>query len=162
MRHAWCSTPTRSTPWPPTPRCAPPWPRAAAAVHRRVLTPHPLEAGRLLGRSVGEVQADRPGAARALAAAFGAVLVLKGSGTLIASPDGRMAVNATGNARLASAGTGDVLAGWLGGHWARSGASAQDAAGTLPCFAMGWRPNRHAGRGPLLAADLIGAMQALD
>jgi hydroxyethylthiazole kinase-like uncharacterized protein yjeF len=140
--------------------------RAALAARGRrgaptVLTPHPLEAGRLLGRSANEVQADRPGAARALAAAFGAVLVLKGSGTLIASPDGRMAVNATGNARLASAGTGDVLAGWLGGHWARSGASAQDAAGAA-VFRHGLAAERAAGRGPLLAADLIGAMQALD
>ncbi len=140
--------------------------RAALAARGRrdaptVLTPHPLEAGRLLGRAADEVQADRPGAARALAAAFGAVVVLKGSGTLIASPDGRMAVNATGNARLASAGTGDVLAGWLGGHWARSGASAQNAAGAA-VFRHGLAAEQAAGRGPLLAADLIGAMQSLD
>lgn len=140
--------------------------RAALAARGRrgaptVLTPHPLEAGRLLGRAADEVQADRPGAARALAAAFGAVVVLKGSGTLIASPDGRMAINPTGNARLASAGTGDVLAGWLGGHWARSGASAQDAAGTA-VFCHGLAAEEAPGRGPLLAADLIGAMQALD
>ena len=88
-----------------------------------ILTPHPLEAARLLASSAAEVQADRLAAARRLAADTGAVVVLKGSGTLVALPDGRVAVNPTGDARLASAGTGDVLAGWIGGLW-----SAQPAA----------------------------------
>lgn len=79
-----------------------------------VLTPHPLEAARLLGRSVGEVQADRIGAARELAAALNAVVVLKGSGTVIAAPTGGVVVNTTGNPALATAGTGDVLSGLCG------------------------------------------------
>src|SRR5207244_1873709 len=78
-----------------------------------VLTPHPLEAGRLLGLGAAEVQADRLAAARRLASDTGAVVVLKGSGTVVASPDGRASINPTGDARLATAGTGDVLAGWL-------------------------------------------------
>ena len=82
-----------------------------------ILTPHPLEAARLLGITAAEVQADRFAAARKLAADSGAVVVLKGSGTLVATPDGRVAVNPTGDARLATAGTGDVLAGWTGGLW---------------------------------------------
>jgi len=82
-----------------------------------ILTPHPLEAARLLGSDAKAVQADRLAAARRIAADTGAVVVLKGSGTLVAAPDGRVAVNPTGDARLASAGTGDVLAGWIGGMW---------------------------------------------
>ncbi|MGJ7541387.1 NAD(P)H-hydrate dehydratase [Variovorax sp. LT1R16] len=80
-----------------------------------VITPHPLEAARLLGCTAGAIQADRLAAARALAARFHAVVVLKGSGTVIADAgDGPAVINLTGNARLATAGTGDVLAGMIG------------------------------------------------
>ncbi|UDM49110.1 NAD(P)H-hydrate dehydratase [Cupriavidus sp. MP-37] len=80
-----------------------------------VITPHPLEAARLMGVPVAEVQRDRPAAAAALAAQWRAVVVLKGSGSVIAAPDGSpWTLNPTGNAALASAGTGDVLAGMLG------------------------------------------------
>jgi hydroxyethylthiazole kinase-like uncharacterized protein yjeF len=80
-----------------------------------VITPHPLEAARLLGCTVGDVQADRLAAARQLAARFGVVVVLKGSGTVIAGAAETLPViNLTGNASLATAGTGDVLAGMIG------------------------------------------------
>ncbi len=79
-----------------------------------ILTPHPLEAGRLLGISAPQVQSDRPAAARALAARLAATVVLKGSGTVIASRDQAIVVNTTGNPALATAGTGDVLAGLCG------------------------------------------------
>ncbi|WP_322009022.1 NAD(P)H-hydrate dehydratase [Paraburkholderia sp. J12] len=79
-----------------------------------VITPHPLEAARLLGTDTATVQHDRLAAARALAARFAAVAVLKGSGTVIAAPDGRVVVNPTGNAGLATGGTGDVLGGMIG------------------------------------------------
>ncbi|MGN6529790.1 MAG: NAD(P)H-hydrate dehydratase [Burkholderiaceae bacterium] len=93
-----------------------------------ILTPHPLEAARLLGASAAEVQADRLAAARRLAADCRAVVVLKGSGTVVAAPDGRLSINPTGDARLATAGTGDVLAGWIGGLWsAQPRADAGDA-----------------------------------
>ncbi|HEY0886598.1 MAG TPA: ADP/ATP-dependent (S)-NAD(P)H-hydrate dehydratase, partial [Ramlibacter sp.] len=75
------------------------------------LTPHPLEAGRLLGCTAAQVQADRLGASRELVQRLGCVVVLKGSGTVIAGPGRTPLLNPTGNARLASAGTGDVLAG---------------------------------------------------
>ncbi|MDB5955733.1 NAD(P)H-hydrate dehydratase [Ramlibacter sp.] len=78
-----------------------------------VLTPHPLEAARLLGQDTTAVQADRLAAARELARRFECVVVLKGSGTVIAAPDGQLRINPTGNARLAIAGTGDVLAGMV-------------------------------------------------
>lgn len=87
---------------------------AGASAWTCVLTPHPLEAARLMGCDAAQVQRDRIGTARALAARFGAVVVLKGAGTVIASPDGRTAVNPTGNAALASGGTGDVLGGIIG------------------------------------------------
>lgn len=76
-----------------------------------VLTPHPLEAARLLGTDAAAVQADRLAAARALSAAFEAVVVLKGSGSVVAAPGRLPVLNLSGNARLATAGTGDVLAG---------------------------------------------------
>ncbi len=79
-----------------------------------ILTPHPLEAARLLQTDAKTVQADRITAARQLAARYAAIAVLKGSGTVIASPDGRVAVNPTGNAGLATGGTGDVLGGLIG------------------------------------------------
>jgi len=79
-----------------------------------VLTPHPLEAARLLDIGTAAVQADRLGAAQKLADRFGAVVVLKGSGTVVAAPGALPSINLSGNARLASAGTGDVLAGMVG------------------------------------------------
>ena len=79
-----------------------------------VLTPHPLEAARLLGSDARTVQRDRLAAARALTARFASVIVLKGTGTVVAAPDGRFAVNPTGNAALATGGTGDVLGGIIG------------------------------------------------
>jgi ADP-dependent NAD(P)H-hydrate dehydratase / NAD(P)H-hydrate epimerase len=79
-----------------------------------VLTPHAGEMGRLLGISAEEVERDRFGAVRKLVDASGAVVVLKGARTIIAAPDGRMAVNTTGNPVLATAGSGDVLAGMIG------------------------------------------------
>jgi len=83
-----------------------------------VLTPHPLEAMRLLGAaSVAAVQADRLAAATALARRYAAVVLLKGSGSVIAAPGERPWINPTGNAALAVPGSGDVLAGWLAGLW---------------------------------------------
>ena len=92
-----------------------------------VLTPHPLEAARLLGCSTAQVQQDRLQAAQQLAERFGACVVLKGSGTVIAAPQTRPVINPTGNARLATAGTGDVLAGFIGAQLAQWTPSPEDA-----------------------------------
>jgi NAD(P)H-hydrate repair Nnr-like enzyme with NAD(P)H-hydrate dehydratase domain len=82
------------------------------------LTPHPLEAARLLGGSdAGAVQVDRIKVAQRLADRFQCTVLLKGSGSIVAAPRETPAINPSGNARLASAGTGDVLAGWLAGLW---------------------------------------------
>jgi len=77
-------------------------------------TPHPAEAARLLGQSTADVQRDRIGAAMALSRLLNAHVVLKGAGSVLAHPDGRYDVNASGNPALATAGSGDVLAGMLG------------------------------------------------
>lgn len=76
-----------------------------------VLTPHPGEMARLVGGTVKEVEADRLGIARRFAAEHGVTLVLKGWRTLIAHPDGRVAVNTTGNPSMAKGGSGDILTG---------------------------------------------------
>jgi NAD(P)H-hydrate epimerase len=92
-----------------------------------ILTPHPGEAGRLLGRRAADVQADRLRAARELARRARSVVVLKGARTLVTEPDGTVAVNPTGTPLLATAGSGDVLSGILGALVA-GGLSARDAA----------------------------------
>ena len=76
-----------------------------------ILTPHPGEMARLTGRSAAEINADREGMALRYAKAWNAVVVLKGAHTVIAGPDGRCAVNPTGNPGLSRGGSGDVLAG---------------------------------------------------
>jgi ADP-dependent NAD(P)H-hydrate dehydratase / NAD(P)H-hydrate epimerase len=95
----------------------------AAAVAARtsptIITPHPAEAGRLLGIPTAAVEADRIKAAQALAAKFSAAVVVKGAGSVLAYPDGTWDINATGNPALASGGTGDVLAGFAGAFLAQ-------------------------------------------
>jgi ADP-dependent NAD(P)H-hydrate dehydratase / NAD(P)H-hydrate epimerase len=128
-----------------------------------VLTPHPLEAARLLNVPTAQVQSDRMDAAIHLARRFGCVVLLKGSGTVIAAPDCVPSINPTGNAALASAGTGDVLAGWLGGLWAQAAdaapASTAFQAAVAAAFMHGAAADQVA-NAPLRAADLIEAMHA--
>jgi hydroxyethylthiazole kinase-like uncharacterized protein yjeF len=96
-----------------------------------VLTPHPGEMARLVGMSVGEVEADRVGLARRFATEHGVTLVLKGWRTLIAHPDGRIAVNTTGNPSMAKGGSGDILTGIVSAMLAQYGddvAKAVEAA----------------------------------
>jgi hydroxyethylthiazole kinase-like uncharacterized protein yjeF len=91
-----------------------------------LLTPHPAEAGRLLGLDTAEVQADRLAAARALAKRYNAHVALKGNGSVLVARDGHLFINASGNPGMASAGMGDVLSGILGALLAQkfSGESA--------------------------------------
>lgn len=84
-----------------------------------VLTPHPLEAARLLGMTTADIQADRLAAAGQLAEKYCCVVVLKGSGSVIAAPGQTSCINSSGNALLATAGTGDVLAGMVGAALAK-------------------------------------------
>jgi NAD(P)H-hydrate epimerase len=87
------------------------WLKKVAKGRTLVLTPHPGEMARLVGMSVKEIEADRVGLARKFATEHGVTLVLKGWRTLIAHPDGRIAVNTTGNPSMAKGGSGDILTG---------------------------------------------------
>jgi NAD(P)H-hydrate epimerase len=80
-----------------------------------IITPHPGEMARLIGKKTAEVTADRIGIAREFATTHHVITVLKGSRTLIAAPDGEVYVNPTGNAGMATAGSGDVLTGLIAG-----------------------------------------------
>ena len=122
-----------------------------------VLTPHPLEAARLLGTSTALVQADRLGAAARLAARFGAVVVLKGSGTVVAAAGEVPVINHSGNARLATAGTGDVLAGMVGARLAAGRpalAAASEAVWTHGDLADRWPAGIPLTAGALAAGGL--------
>ena len=101
--------------------------RQRADAQPAVITPHPLEAARLLNISTTQVQSDRLKAAQNLADQLQCTVVLKGSGTVIAAPDQTPRINTSGNGRLAIGGTGDVLAGLIGARMAQ-GLSAFDAA----------------------------------
>jgi hydroxyethylthiazole kinase-like uncharacterized protein yjeF len=124
-----------------------------------VLTPHPLEAARLLGIGTSQVQADRIAAARRLTDRFHCIALLKGSGTVIASTAGPVRINSTGNASLATAGTGDVLAGWMGGLWSQAADGDPSRIAAMAAWQHGRAADAHAG-GPLLASDLIKALAA--
>jgi len=140
--------------------------RGASAVKCRtvptILTPHPGEMGRLLGTDTQAVQAGRRAAAEQAARAYGCVVLLKGARTLIAAPDGRLAVNTTSNPGMATGGSGDVLSGLLaallaGGlaAWeaAVAGAYLHGLAGDLAAKAQG-------GPAGLIATDLVALLPA--
>lgn len=127
-------------------------PRSSA---HRILTPHPGEAGRLLGWTSAQVQADRLGAARALAERYGGVIVLKGAGTIVMRSHSIPAFCDRGNPGMASPGMGDVLTGVIAGILAQ-GASGDVAArvGVLVHAMAGDLAARRGERG-LLATDLF-------
>jgi NAD(P)H-hydrate epimerase len=124
-----------------------------------VLTPHPGEAALLLGSTPVEVNRDRLGAARRLAAASDAIVALKGAATVVAGPDGFATVNPTGGPALASGGTGDVLTGAIAGLLAQ-GVPAREAA-ALGVFLHGAAADRLAserGAAGVLAGEVAGAL----
>lgn len=124
-----------------------------------VLTPHPGEAGRLLKIPAGKVQEDRLEAARRLAREWGACALLKGYRTLVADPSGLVHVNPTGNAGMATGGSGDVLSGIVAA-WLAQGLRPLDAA-TLSAHAHGLAGDlaaRDVGQIGLTAGDIIEAL----
>lgn len=126
-----------------------------------VLTPHPGEAGRLLGVATKDIEQDRFAAVRAMATRYNAVVVLKGSGTLVADPDGRLDVCPWGNPGMASGGMGDLLTGVIAALLAQ-GCSAWRAA----CLgaALHARAGDHAarlGERGMLATDLLAPLRTL-
>ena len=137
------------------------FPRAAGLRGSRaglVLTPHPGEMGRLLGMDTRGVQGDRLSAVRKLARRTRGHVVLKGHRSLVASPDGRVSVNPTGNPGMATAGSGDVLTGLLAGLLAQGGTAGEMAR--LGVYLHGFAgdlASEGKGHAPLLARDLLSA-----
>lgn len=122
---------------------------------RWILTPHPAEAGRLLGCTAGEVQADRVTAALELAKRFQAVVALKGCGTVVADFNQRYAICRFGNPGMASAGSGDVLAGVIGAMVAQKLDPWEAAvAGVLAHALAGDLAARELGERGMLASDI--------
>ncbi|MCC3371580.1 NAD(P)H-hydrate dehydratase [Cohnella sp. REN36] len=117
-----------------------------------VLTPHPGEMARLAGKTIPVIQGDRIEAARAFALRHSVVLALKGARTVVAAPDGAVYVNGTGNAGMATGGSGDVLAGLIGSLLAQG--LPPDRAASLGVWLHGAAGDR-AAAGRLDAASLI-------
>jgi hydroxyethylthiazole kinase-like uncharacterized protein yjeF len=122
----------------------------------RVLTPHPGEMARLTGRTIDAIASDRVSAARKAAKEWGAVVVLKGARTVVAHPDGRTSEDPHEVPALATGGTGDVLAGMIGGLMAQ-GSDPYSAAvtGVYIHAAAGRRLSQRFGDSGLLASDLL-------
>jgi NAD(P)H-hydrate epimerase len=125
----------------------------------RVLTPHPGEMARLTGRPTSEIQADRHQAAALAAREWGAIVVLKGARTIVASPDGRMSEDPHEVPALATGGTGDVLAGLIAGLMAQGSDSFTAAVtGVYVHAEAGRRIQALQGTAGLLASELLPAI----
>jgi hydroxyethylthiazole kinase-like uncharacterized protein yjeF len=134
----------------------------AARGQATILTPHPLEAARLSGSGqASQVQADRLAATSALAERWRCTVLLKGSGTVVASPGHSPSINASGSARLATAGTGDVLAGWLAGLWSAHRNHQTHRVAEAAAWSHGYSAEAGNLASPLPASDLIAALAAL-
>lgn len=141
--------------------------RLAARAAASILTPHPLEAARLLGAGAREVQSDRLGAALALATSLNACVVLKGAGSVVATPAGAWSIVASGAPALATAGTGDVLAGVIAALLAQRvpapqaaclGAWLHGRAGELWQLAHPYGAGLSAAQLPALVASALNAL----
>jgi hydroxyethylthiazole kinase-like uncharacterized protein yjeF len=135
--------------------------RAGAARGPLVMTPHPGEMARLLKIDTAAVNADRIGAARRLSDLTGACVLLKGARSVMAAPDGRIAVNSSGNAGMATPGMGDALSGMVGALLANR--MPMFDALVLGVFLHGYAADRVASRmGPVgyLAGDVIDELPA--
>jgi NAD(P)H-hydrate epimerase len=120
-----------------------------------VLTPHPGEAGRLLGISTAEVQADRLNAAKQIAARYGGVVVLKGAGTLVVDQHGLPRICDRGNPGMASPGMGDVLTGVIAGILAQRADAVSSARTGVLVHATAGDMAAHRGERGMIASDLF-------
>ena len=128
-----------------------------------VLTPHPAEAARLLHTTTAQVQHDRLTAAADLASSFRAHVVLKGAGSVCASPDGRWVINTSGNPGMASAGMGDVLTGLTAALLAQGATASEalEAAVYLHGAAADELVDKGCGPVGLVAGELIDAARGI-
>jgi hydroxyethylthiazole kinase-like uncharacterized protein yjeF len=121
-----------------------------------VITPHPGEMARLMGITSSEVQQDRIGVAGEFAARYGLVVVLKGAGTIVAAPGGKIFINSTGNPGMATAGSGDVLTGLIASFMAQGFSPVQAAvAGVYIHGAAGDAVAVSVGERGMVAGDLL-------
>jgi hydroxyethylthiazole kinase-like uncharacterized protein yjeF len=127
---------------------------------RWVLTPHPGEAGRLLGSSAAAVQADRLGAVKGLAERYGGVILLKGAGSLVMAPGGQTWVCDAGNPGMAAAGMGDVLTGVVAGLAAQCQDLELAAVAGVWVHAHAGDLAASAGMRGMLASDLLQQLRA--
>ncbi|HEY8681953.1 MAG TPA: NAD(P)H-hydrate dehydratase [Rhodanobacter sp.] len=126
-----------------------------------ILTPHPGEAARLLGVTTADIERDRFAAVRELARRYAAVVVLKGSGSLIADPDGRLDVCPWGNPGMASGGMGDLLTGIVAALLAQGCTTWQSACLGVGLHARAGDMAAQQGERGLLASDLLLPLRAL-
>jgi ADP-dependent NAD(P)H-hydrate dehydratase / NAD(P)H-hydrate epimerase len=121
-----------------------------------ILTPHPGEMARLVGKTAKEVQADRWGVAQSFAREYGVVMVLKGAGTVITNKSGELWINSTGNPGMAKGGMGDALTGIIGAFLAQGMAGFDAArAGVFIHGLAGDLANEKFGAQAMLTTDLI-------
>ncbi|HEY6720419.1 MAG TPA: NAD(P)H-hydrate dehydratase, partial [Burkholderiales bacterium] len=128
-----------------------------------LMTPHPAEAARLLGETTREVQADRVAAARSIAKRYRSLVVLKGNGSVIATPDGKFWINPSGNPGMASAGMGDALSGMIAALCAQGAAPLQALLAATYLHGAAADALVAAGCGPLgiTASEVIDSARAL-
>jgi len=126
---------------------------------RWILTPHPGEAGRLLGTDAAEVESDRPAAARALRTRYGGIVVLKGAGSLVCGSGASLWLCDRGNPGMASAGMGDVLTGVIAGLAAQCGDLERAACAGVLVHALAADDAASAGERGLIAGDLLAALR---
>ena len=121
-----------------------------------IITPHPAEMARLCGSTAGAINENRENTARVFSARYGVVTVLKGAGTVIASPKGRTLLNTTGNSGMATGGSGDVLAGMCASLLAQGGAPFDCAAAAVYLHGLaGDLAAKRLGKISMLPTDLI-------
>ena len=121
-----------------------------------IITPHPAEMARLTGSTAAEVNSDREGTARSFSARFGVITVLKGAGTVIASPEGKILLNTTGNSGMATGGSGDVLAGMCASLLAQGGKPFDCAAAAVYLHGLaGDFTAKRLGKTSMLPSDII-------
>jgi NAD(P)H-hydrate epimerase len=131
---------------------------AARPAGSAIFTPHPGEMARLTGKTTAEIQSHRRDVSREFAQRFGVTLVLKGYRTLIAAPDGQVWVNPTGNAGMATGGTGDVLTGLVSGLRAQFSSRSASEIATAAVYLHGLAGDLAAGdlgQPSMLAGDLL-------
>jgi ADP-dependent NAD(P)H-hydrate dehydratase / NAD(P)H-hydrate epimerase len=139
------------------------WPLIASRTAQNVLTPHPAEAARLLGQTRDQVQENRVCSAQTLAARYNALVVLKGCGSVIATPKGEWFINSSGHPGMASGGMGDVLTGFISALMAQGWPALEAVLACVHLHGKAAERLEAEGEGPigLVASEMYRAARAL-